>query len=328
MRAFLLGFVAADNWNPDCANLDDGVICNGDCDATNLACLKECDILEPTCVQACSRAYVDCVESCPCNTKCQEGCPCKYESDYCAVPVADDVHLLVFDPYEWDEMSQFKFSWYLSTEDKREIVKEVELETPDNFNGNTAREYVCTFTVNNRMFIIGGDTIYGYQSRQFEVLNDRVQQLDDLPFAFDQGLCLAYSDSAALACSAQMGHERECWSFDGENYTQVADLGVEHGLGALAKWTAGSDEVAVMIGGFDTKNEAAPPSQGTKEIEVYSANGASWRVATQWDEYAYIYGHTAVGLDDRVFIFGEFKYSPNSNLVQAVTRDDLRTRRE
>ena len=50
-----------------------------------------------------------------------------------------------------------------------------------------------------------------------------------------------------------MGHERECWEFDGSTYEQVGDLSVEHGLGALAKYNGGKD-VAVMIGGFDTKN--------------------------------------------------------------------------
>ena len=53
-------------------------------------------------------------------------------------------------------------------------------------------------TVNNRMFILGGDTIYGYQYRQFEVLSDQVTQLDDLPFAFDQGICLAYSEQKGM----------------------------------------------------------------------------------------------------------------------------------
>ena len=53
-----------------------------------------------------------------------------------------------------------------------------------------------------------------------------------------------------------MGHERECWEFDGSTYEQVGDLSVEHGLGALAKYNGGKD-VAVMIGGFDTKNYPA-----------------------------------------------------------------------
>ena len=316
MRVFLLGLVAAD-LNENCVDYDEGVVCGGDCDSANLACLKQCDNLEATCVQACSRNYVDCVESCPCNTRCTEGCPCSYESDYCGVPTADNVHLLVFDPYEWEEMSQFKFSWLLSTEAKEETIKEVIMDTPDSFNGNTAREYVCTMTVNNRMFIIGGDTIYGYESRQFEVLSDQVKQLGDLPFAFDQGLCLAMSDTASMACSAQMGHESECWVFDGESYRQVGDLNQPHGLGALAKWTADGNETAVMIGGFDTAKSPAPPAKGSQQVEVYSVEAEAWGVVTEWNEYAYIYGHTAVGMHDKVFIFGKLSlyYSSLSNPI-------------
>ena len=179
------------------------------------------------------------------------------------------------------------------------------METPESFNGNTAREYVCTMTVNNRMFIIGGDTIYGFESRQFEVLNNEVKQLDDLPFSFDQGLCVAMSDTASMACSAQMGHESECWVFDGETYQQVGDLNQPHGLGALAKWTADGNETAVMIGGVDTANSPPPPATGSQQVEVYSANTEAWSVVTEWDEYAYIYGHTAVGMHDKVFIFGK-----------------------
>ena len=54
----------------------------------------------------------------------------------------------------------------------------------------TDRQRMCSFTNKGRMMIAGGDRESTNKSRLFEVTNEAIIKLDDLPFEFAEGRCV------------------------------------------------------------------------------------------------------------------------------------------
>ena len=105
----------------------------------------------------------------------------------------------------------------------------------------------CAFTLNGRMFIVGGSTALNATNLNFEVLIDNMDsynivQLQNLNFNFPRGNCISYSDSDALLCSAAVyeGTEnfgRECYHFNGENYRVTGYTKYGHNRGVMFTYT-------------------------------------------------------------------------------------------
>lgn len=84
-----------------------------------------------------------------------------------------------------------------------EDVDEYLIATPDSLDND--RKYMCSFTIQGRSFMIGGEknSVAGdNRFRNFEIKQGRVQELEKLQFPFNEGRCTTYGAPypRVLAC--------------------------------------------------------------------------------------------------------------------------------
>ena len=77
-----------------------------------------------------------------------------------------------------------KFSLNIGRDKTTEDVINVEMDTPSIFERN--RGAMCSFTVNNKMFMIGGDG-FAYRNRHLEVIEEtrEIKELPELEIDFE-----------------------------------------------------------------------------------------------------------------------------------------------
>ena len=98
-----------------------------------------------------------------------------------------DVHLLMFNP-GWTGTSpqsdQVRFSWYLQSSILQEESHPWFMDTLESYDQD--RNYMCSFRLKNRMWLIGGPATHINSSpqRQFEVFIDHMEEKHTMPFKF------------------------------------------------------------------------------------------------------------------------------------------------
>ena len=121
------------------------------------------------------------------------------------------------------------------------------------------RHWMCSFSLHNQMYLIGGNDglsrvfklfVTGEvhlrnekypqkkinERRQLLVTESGIEVLEQLPFRFNDGRCLNYDDQHVLACAGDFGYQKECFKFDGYNYTRMSLTVFDHYRGGMARW--------------------------------------------------------------------------------------------
>ena len=236
-----ISFVNQKEINPECGSEQESELCAADCETGYIDCLGNCGS-DSSCISNCARSFATCSELCPCYTKCYNGCPCSYASEYCDSDT-NSIDVLVFNPFWKSGESQIIFSWnFENSENPVESVESIELAMPDEFDDK--RFFKCSFQLNNEMYIIGGDSYTDKDYDNYRVRSTGVEKLDNLPFSFNDGRCANYDGKNVLACAANGGHERDCWNFDGDNWTEVGQTRQKHWQGDIASY----HNQAVIVG--------------------------------------------------------------------------------
>ena len=113
-----------------------------------------------------------------------------------------------------DAGNAYIFSWQISGEARKEEVRELRnVYTPGTFVDKS-----CSFVLNGKMYVTGGNPDY-YQISVLDGCN--LVRLDrDLPVDSDAGLCTSYrNNTMAMFCDGN-----ECWNFYEDKFEQVADM--------------------------------------------------------------------------------------------------------
>ena len=140
--------------------------------------------------------------------------------------------------------NQIAFSYWPESDDQREETLTVKFN-PDYTN----RQYMCSFALKGRMYLVGGYDSWDptIEYRQFVVSEDRksMVELDSLPFEMKNGACVTYSEDYALLC-ASYSDPVGCERFDGEKYQRTGLLNRNHYTGRMASFKNG----AVIVAGY------------------------------------------------------------------------------
>ena len=180
-----------------------------------------------------------------------EGCPC--EQYDCHAEIDDerkDIHLLLFNPKKAKStkpnVSQFK--WTYTTKNK-ELYNPVELENPPSYEGD--RSFMCSFTNHGLMFLAGGEKDKSHRRRFYQLREEGLHQLANLPFDFAHGQCVGNlgEHGTVLFCS-DFYNQKTCWSWDGYTgwHELQSELGESHYNGGLEKF----EDTAIAMGGQES----------------------------------------------------------------------------
>ena len=253
MHRFIYAFISVIT----CLDCD---VCQRQCDDNLAQCLTGCDGV-PACMSACSRELVQCETEC--TAKCGE-----------------HIELLLLNPNK-DEQFHINLS-----PGGEEIITPIEF-TPSYDD----RHWMCSFSLFGKMYLIGGNDGMASERRQLQVTLDGIEVLEQLPFRFNDGRCLNYDDEHVLACAGDFGYQKECFKFDGANYTRMALTQFDHFRGGMARWRS----QALIMGGY---------YNGAGTVELFDDSINQWSRVSENEMLEKFYGFTSVGILDTVFTFG------------------------
>jgi hypothetical protein len=141
-----------------------------------------------------------------------------------------------------------------------------------------SNRYSCSFQLGDRMFIVGGQGSYGYDSYELIFAPPqwiaKLEKLPNLPIRFEEGSCYAYTSSDAMICSSNSYGGKECYhTSDGKTYTQTGYLKNDHQQGKMVKVPVFGKDSVMMIGGKNPSCYMEEYSNGEWNIRQHCAQG-------------------------------------------------------
>jgi len=153
----------------------------------------------------------------------------------------------------------------------------------------TNPQYMCSYKIKNRMFIVGSKTDHpvNFRRQRWEITKGGFEKLHDLEIDFDEGRCLGFGDESVLLCSPYL-KGRQCWLHNQlENtYSRLSDSYHDHYRGELVNY----NDTVLLIAGAQTR-----------DVDLLE-NASSWRMINEVPAKMKSFG--AVNLNGFIYIFG------------------------
>jgi len=208
-----------------------------------------------------------------------------------------------------------------------------------------SNRFSCSFQLGDKMFIVGGEGSYGYDSYQLQFAPPqwiaKLEKLPNLPIRFEEGSCYAYTSTDAMICSSKYydgttNAGRECYhTSDGITYKPIEYLAVDHQGGKMVRAPVSGQDSVLMIGGRSTGN-----------MEEYCSHSScakqGWSIRQNFSHLAGVIGFSAIYVpykhtfaDYQIYIVGghniitdtpnldiTYWHSPSSNYFSVMPMSD------
>ena len=197
-------------------------------------CLDLCEFFDAQCHQICTDVYNVDINECPCMENCVGGCPCNgFDCNELKSPI--DLQIYALDSVKWED-KECQIIWNVTYPGQP-----LQITPVNNFQqiDESNKRYRCAFQYKGQFHLVGGS---GNFNKSHYVLNSELQQLNDLDFAFDGGLCYGAKEEALVCAPAY--NNKACWRYDG-SFSSIESTTHNHYLGGLTFYM---DEFLIIAG--------------------------------------------------------------------------------
>ena len=260
-------------------------------------CAEGCPILTGAqCDMDCIAALNETMTACPCQDGCPEGCEIGCSSFNCE-PHYEDLHILMVSQAAEPRPEEIRLS--LTFDYGIEEEHYVDFMLDSNFQAYRDSNNRCSFQIKNKMYILGSGR--DANSRHyFEILGSSIAYRGNSNYYHNDGVCASFSDTQAMICDSTYSNYKVCEIFDGQRFTNKAQMVNNHHTGGNMVYHISSnslgeelDSVLVLGGQVDA-------------IELYDISENTWDVKITNSLGDHKYYSTAANIRGVVYIFGKF----------------------